>query len=75
MKKGIMILMAVLFIAVLASCKKDYTCKCSWEYEGIDGMETSEVEFVIEDVSKGDAEEGCTYSAVAPGIEVNCELL
>jgi len=50
MKK--IILVAVVSMLVLVSCKKDYTCDCVGN--------TGSVTYLIENSSKSDAEKGCT---------------
>jgi hypothetical protein len=50
----------VAVVALLASCKKDYTCKCT--AAGV----TTNIE--IKDAKKADAEDACNASGVTYGL-------
>jgi len=60
MKK--IILVALVSMFVLMSCKKDYTCNCVGD--------VGSVTYLIENSSKSDAEETCTGTTTA----IVCEL-
>lgn len=51
----------------LTSCKKDYTCECKYDLLG--EQVTQEIE--LNDVTKKEAEDGCTLSV--PGVDTNIE--
>lgn len=60
MKKVLMFAVAGLFVAGLASCKKDYTCSCT-----ISGLTSSTT---IPDSKKKDAEDACDALSTAAAI-------
>jgi hypothetical protein len=69
MKKGLLLL--GLAVALLTSCKKDYTCKCSVLFFS--------VPTVIEDVTKSEAKDKCadlekTYNKEENSIPVSCKI-
>ncbi|MBM3451785.1 MAG: hypothetical protein FJX84_01455 [Bacteroidetes bacterium] len=67
MKK--IMLFGVLGLLTLASCKKDWTCKCT---ESVGGNSSS---VIIEDMTRADAKAECDEGdASALGITVDCEL-
>lgn len=68
--KKVLFLSLVLGGLALTSCKKDYTCECTFEIEGL-GKQTHS--FEIKDAKKKDAEDGCKYQAPG-GITANCDL-
>jgi hypothetical protein len=74
MKKVLFLSLAVASVAGLSSCKKDYTCACTYEYLGT----AYEVSYDYLESKKADAEDGCTSSQTAledAGWEsVACEL-
>ena len=68
MKIKFVFALAAVAVLSLASCKKDYTCECTWNVNDT-AMDYS---FEIKDAKKADAEEACTYNV--PGSSVSCEL-
>ncbi len=73
MKKSLFIsLIAAVFL--LPSCKKDYTCSCTWRYNGADSIVQS---FTFHE-TKTKATEACkaqeTLAASATILEVTCHL-
>lgn len=67
-----MIAAAALMMAGFVSCKKDYTCQCTWD---LAGSQTT-VDLEMNNVSKKDAKDACeaataTYSQYTG---VSCEL-
>lgn len=67
MKKVLMFAVAGLFVAGLASCKKDYTCSCT-----ISGQTTSTP---INDAKKKDAQDACdALSTSASIVGGSCSL-
>lgn len=73
MKKGLKLLLGVAFIMALGftSCKKDYTCECTFT------APTPMLTIAIEKSTKNDAKDACasaevTYKAADPG--ANCTL-
>jgi hypothetical protein len=69
--KKLAFVFGVAFVAALAfsSCKKDYTCACTYKL----GEETINYEFEIKDAKKADAEAACTFTLVG-ATSVTCEL-
>lgn len=66
--KKVLVLSAVAMIA-LASCKKDYTCECTTEFNGQTATSTAE----IKDAKKSDAEDACNQLDAA-STATSCEL-
>jgi len=74
MKKVTFIAIAAFFTLSLASCKKDWSCKCTVTTAGVSG--TTETTF---NATKKDAEDSCTAletSASVAGVSstTTCEL-
>ena len=70
MKKLSMIAMGVVLVASLASCKKDYTCTCTYT----DGNTTSSTSWTIR-ATKKDAKAACESSQVSSGTSSwKCEI-
>lgn len=69
MKKVTFIAIAAFFTLSLASCKKDWTCKCTSTAAGFSA--TSEVTI---NATKKDAEDACDATATAGGATTTCEL-
>ncbi len=73
MKKTFAILSLVAFAAIsLSSCKKDYTCECTWKIEGAPTINGE-----IKDAKKSEAEDACkaietTSKVLDPA--VSCKL-
>ena len=68
------VVVAVFFLAIFSSCKKDYTCECTYT-DMLDAKQTVKME--MEKVKKADAEEACdalkaTWTLV--DAKTNCEL-
>ena len=74
MKKLISLAIIAGFVFTISSCKKDYTCECTYDNAGT-SLTTSTP---YEKVKKSDAEESCTalqdeyYKVLDP--EATCEL-
>jgi len=73
MKKGLTIILGAAFLMALGftSCKKDYTCECTFT------APTPMISIPFEKSSKSDAEDGCTaaqttYKIADPG--ASCSL-
>lgn len=69
MKKVILFAAASLF--VLASCKKDYTCECTYK-DGSGATQTDS--FPYKNVKKKDAQDACETLNTLGGSDYNCEL-
>ncbi len=70
MKKLSMIAMGVVLVASLASCKKDYTCTCTWT-DGSSSLSSS----TTLHAKKKDAESACEANQVTNGSSTwKCEL-
>jgi len=61
MKKAIAILSIVAFAASFTACKKDYTCKCTYDLSGT----STTISYEYTKVKKADAEEACELSETA----------
>ncbi|MGI6320380.1 MAG: hypothetical protein ACOXZK_05365 [Bacteroidales bacterium] len=71
MKKAIISLCVIAFASfALTSCKKDYTCECTFELLGTKHSSTH----VIENSSKKDAKSKCEDYATAGGVTYECAL-
>jgi hypothetical protein len=57
MKKRTILVAAAVVAMTLASCKKDYTCKCT--ETNSKNSDSDEYTFTIKDVSKGQAKANC----------------
>lgn len=69
MKKFLLI--AVVIVAGLSSCKKDYTCECTTSVSGSDDISAS----TTINASKKDAEEACENgTSSVGGVSVTCEI-
>lgn len=66
--KKVLLFVAVVGTIGMTSCKKDYTCECTYEILG----ETETHSFEIENAKKSDAEDACTYTV--SGSSASCEL-
>lgn len=64
---------AFLFLGSMAltSCKKDYTCDCTYKIAGMDAEQS--YSFDIKDAKKKDAEDACDYD-LAGTQSMNCDL-
>jgi hypothetical protein len=70
MKKLSMIAMGVVLVASLASCKKDYTCACTWT----DGSSSLTSSTTIR-ATKKDAKAACEANQVTNGTSTwKCEI-
>jgi len=68
MKKSIFIL-GVLASVVFVSCKKDYTCTCTYTSAGTTLTSTSTI-----NAKKKDAKEACETLATAGGASYSCTI-
>ncbi len=61
------VVLALVVVAALSSCKKDYTCVCT------DGPDTES--YPLKNMKKSDAEDACAvYNALWLGSGSGCEL-
>lgn len=75
-KKIMLFGLAALTVGVMGSCKKDYVCDC--HLDDVDDNHTDE-EVMIENASKGDAEEECNdiehdFEEMELYVEADCSL-
>jgi hypothetical protein len=73
MKRFLSVAFAVLMIAGLSSCKKDYSCTCTWTQQGTSMSQ----DYPYGKQTKGDAKEACDdqeaiWKALDP--DASCEL-
>lgn len=69
-------LLLFIFVAILwSSCKKEWTCTCTYKYELGTYSTTSTKTYVSEKMSRKNADEWCDqYSHEEPGYSRTCEL-
>ena len=71
MKKLLFLAVAIASVTSLSSCKKDYTCSCTYD-DGLGGTGTFAAEYT--GVKKADAEEACDLVESASAGYYTCEL-
>ncbi len=72
MKKSTIILGAfILSVVVFSSCKKDYTCQCTYK-DAFNSAQTISIEY--KDVKKSDAKDACDNWSISGGTDFKCEL-
>jgi hypothetical protein len=69
MKKVTFIAIAAFFTLSLASCKKDWTCKCTTTVAGVSASAETTI-----NATKKDAEDACNATATAGGATTSCEI-
>ncbi len=69
--KKVMLSLAVVGLFGLSSCKKDYTCTCTYTVDG-DVVGTTEAK--LEDSKKSDAEDSCVGGTSFGDATAECEL-
>jgi hypothetical protein len=69
MKKVLTIAAVVALTASFTSCKKDYTCDCTYTYEVLGVEETVDYTYEYNKVKKKDATEACDAANAVSGYE------
>lgn len=61
----------ILSVVAFSSCKKDYTCECTYK-DSFNAPQTISIEY--KDVKKSDAKDACANWTISGGSDFNCEL-
>ncbi len=65
MKRSLVLILAVMFVLGMVSCKKDYTCTCD--------TPAGQISYEIMDAKKKDAEDACNAYEIL-GTDITCSL-